>query len=114
MIPIGHIPSLTHLCSCTAYSFSTVGLSLSLSLALSLTDYPRHPRHLFLHKYTEKGKNGRKQANPKIKTDGNGHTQKSKQTQTDGYPHQNGRQYLVCSPPSPTKINRSLSPPSLV
>ena len=80
MIPIGHIPSLTYLCSCTAYKFSTLGLSLSLSLSLSLTDYPRHPRQLFLHKYTEKGK-----------MDANRRTQKPKRTETDTPKSQNRR-----------------------
>ena len=57
----------------------------------AVTDYPRHPRQLFLHGYTWETKNGRKRTHPKIKTNANGRTQKSKQTQTNGYPHQNGR-----------------------
>ena len=29
MIPVGHIPSLRYVCSCSAYKFSTLGASLS-------------------------------------------------------------------------------------
>ena len=55
----------------------------------AVTDYPRHPRQLFLHKYTPEKKNGCKRTHPKIKTHANGRTQKSKQTQMNGHPHQN-------------------------
>ena len=46
----------------------------------AVTDYPRHPRQLFLHQYTQKGK-----------TDANGRTHKSKQTETDPLKSQNRR-----------------------
>jgi hypothetical protein len=78
MVPLGHIPSLRYHCSCIAQEFSILRLSLSLSPALSLT-IPDIPGNYFCTNTPRKEK--------RTQTD----APKGQQTQTDGYPHQNGR-----------------------